>query len=255
MDAYGRGRAAWPNISLERDVFEAQRAQHQPSDEHAADFYLACACVAGVPSALAAFDRDFLSAVPQYVAAIDSSPTVAAELQQLLREHLLVAEPGKQPRISNYSGQGPLGGWVRVVAIRRLHSIRRRKHPEVADAAVASKLIANDPDPVLAIAKAKHGEQLAAAVKAAIAALSPRERNLLKLHVLDGLTIDDLCGFYDVHRATVARWIVRLKQQLFVAATQAMRQQLALDTDEVESLCEAVRSQLEMSLSGLFGNV
>jgi RNA polymerase sigma-70 factor (ECF subfamily) len=251
MDAYDRGRAAWPDVALDRDAFEAHCRAHDASDEHATDLYLACACALGVDAAIAAFDRVFLREVPLYIARIDASPAVATELQQVLREHLLVAEPGERPRIANYSGHGALGGWLRVVAIRRLRSLQRRERQAPSDE-IVSKLIADESDPVLALAKARHGAQLAAAIKGAIAALSIRDRTLIKLHVLDGLTIDDLCGLYDVHRATVARWIVGLKRQLFDAVTQAMRAQLALDTSEVESLCAAVRSQLDVSLNGLF---
>ncbi len=67
------------------------------------------------------------------------------------------------------------------------------------------------------------------------------------------MTIDNLCGLYGVHRATVARWIVRIKAELFARATDELKQRLGLDSAEVQSLCEAVRSQLEMSLSGLAG--
>ncbi len=99
--------------------------------------------------------------------------------------------------------------------------------------------------------RARHGAELTRAIKETIAELPAREQALLKLHVLDGKTIDELSVVYRVHRATVARWIVRLKQQLYDDATGRLRTRLALDTQEVNSLCRALQSQLEMSLSVL----
>jgi RNA polymerase sigma-70 factor (ECF subfamily) len=96
-----------------------------------------------------------------------------------------------------------------------------------------------------------HGAELAGALKEAIAGLPEGDRVLIKMSVIDELTIDELCGLYDVHRATVARWIVRLKQQIFDEAVRILRARLALDTAEVESLCRAVQSQLDFSLGGL----
>jgi RNA polymerase sigma-70 factor (ECF subfamily) len=114
-----------------------------------------------------------------------------------------------------------------------------------------ARLVAAEPNAEVALIRARHGAELATALRAAVATLPARERSLLKLHVLDGLTIDDLCGFYEVHRATVARWIVKLKLQLFEEATRQLKEALAIDTSEVESLCRALGSQIDLSLAGL----
>ena len=49
------------------------------------------------------------------MARIDSSSQFVDEVKQGLRERLLVGPP---PRIAEYSGSGPLGGWLRVVSVR-----------------------------------------------------------------------------------------------------------------------------------------
>jgi RNA polymerase sigma-70 factor (ECF subfamily) len=159
-------------------------------------------------------------------------------------------------RIAANAGRGSLIGWLRVAAVRQVHRMKRRKLDRApAEDALVARLVAADPNAEVALIRARHGVELATALRGAVAALPARERSLLKLHVLDGLTIDDLCGFYEVHRATVARWIVKLKQQLFDDATRRLKQQLALDTGEVESLCRALGSQIELSLAGLAPHV
>jgi len=63
--------------------------------------------------------------------------------------------------------------------------------------------------------------------------------------------MDELCGLCKVHRTTLWRWIGQLKQQILDEALRALRQKLALETAEVESLCRVVQSQLDWSLGGL----
>src|SRR4051812_26013639 len=77
------------------------------------DLTLAAACAAGDASALAAFERDFLPQVPGYLTRLAKQPAFIDEVQQLLREKLFVAK-----KILEYSGQGPLGAWLRVVTVR-----------------------------------------------------------------------------------------------------------------------------------------
>jgi RNA polymerase sigma-70 factor (ECF subfamily) len=252
MGAYERGQAAWPTIELDRTVFETHIKRLEADDEHAEDLFLTCACGEGNEAALRIFDSRFLAQVPRLIARADASPAVAEEVQQALRAELLVAPPEGKPRIAGYAGRGSLVGWLRVAAVRQVHRLKRRKLDRApAEDALVARLVAVEPNAEVALIRARHGAELATALRAAVAALPPRERSLLKLHVLDGLTIDDLCGFYDVHRATVARWIVKLKQQLFDEATQQLKQRLAIDTSEVESLCRALGSQIDVSLAGL----
>ncbi len=221
-------------------------------ERFAEDVYLACACGAGNPAALLAFDRQFLAEVPHFIARVDPSPTVAEEVKQALREHLLVATPAGPPRITEYAGRGSLGGWIRISAVRRLHRMRKRLGSRVAaNDVVADRLVAVDADPETALIKKRHGADLADAVRTGLAALPTRDRTLLKMHIVDGLGIDELCLLHGVHRATVARWIVRLRQQLLDEAMRVLKARLELDTAEADSLCAALCSQLDVSLGAL----
>ena len=251
-DLFSLGQAQWPLVTLERGAFEARAAAQLASAAHAADFYLAHACALGDPAALAAFDEHFLSRVPTFLARLNPGATLIEEVKQLLRVDLLLAAPDKPPRIGDYSGRGSLSGWVRVIAVRFLHRQRRRLGDRaLSDDVMVAQLVGGEPSPEVQLLKARHGRELAAAIKLAVVALPASERLLLKQHVIEGLTIDDLAGFYQVHRATVARRLVRLKEQLFDEATAALKRQLALDSAELDSLCRAVRSQLDLSLEGV----
>jgi RNA polymerase sigma-70 factor (ECF subfamily) len=252
LDAYDRGRIAWPQVVLDRRRFAARLAESDDA-RHVEDLYLATACAANLPAALAAFERSFLVDVPLFIARIDSSPQVAADLQQALREHLLVAPAGQRPRIAEYSGRGPLRGWLRVTAVRKLHHLRRTERPTTAlEAAALDRLTAADPDPERALLEARHRRDFEHALRVAMQALTSLDRALLRLHVVDGRSIDELCLMQGVHRATVARRLQRLKRRIFDDAIELVGLRLGIDADETESLLAAVGSHIDVSLSPLY---
>jgi RNA polymerase sigma-70 factor, ECF subfamily len=252
MEAYERGRAAWPTVNLDPVTFAAHLERLAADGQHAEDLYLACACAAGDPAALALFEQRFIAEVPLFIARIDPSPAVADETKQALREYLLVAAAGARPRIADYAGRGSLGGWIRVIATRRVVQQRRPSVGSNEDA--AHRLAATEPNPEVALIRKRYGAELAAALGAAIASLSDRDRGLLKLAIIDELSMDELCGLYSVHRTTLWRWLVQLKQRVLDEALGILRRKLALETAELESLCRSVQSQLDFSLGGLLDN-
>jgi len=252
MQAYERGLTAWPGVKVSHEAFAAHLRTLGASEEHAEDLFLAFGCATGDRRAIAFFEQHHIGEIPRYVARIDSSPAVVDEAKQLLRDYLLVAKDGARPHIADYTGRGPLGAWVRIISSRFVLQMKRKvARATDSDSEAAARLAASEPSPEVALIRARHGAELAAVLDAVIKALPERDRGLLKLSVIDGLTIDELCGIYDVHRATVARWIVRLREQIFESAVARLREELLLDTEGVESLCRAVRSQLDFSLGGL----
>ena len=127
-----QGREAFPNVSLA----EATLAQYllTPDEEvspdlltsHARDMFLAAACGAGDAVALSILESGPLREIPDFVARIDAQPDFAAEVAQTVRQKLLVAPaPGQPGKIAEYRGAGPLGGWIRVIAVRVALDLKR----------------------------------------------------------------------------------------------------------------------------------
>jgi RNA polymerase sigma-70 factor (ECF subfamily) len=222
--------------------------------DHAADLQLAAACAKGDAAALAAFEREHLSQVGAFIARIDADAAFAEEVRQRLREKLLVAEPGQRPRIADYAGQGPLGGWVRVAAVRMALDLRkaRRSESEVgATTDAAAHAVAAGADPELEIVRKRHGAEVEAAIREALAALTSRQRQLLRLAIVEGVGIDRLATMYRVHRATAARWVAAARQDLMEAVLSQLGHKLRIGRGEAHSLAGAVRSQLDISLGPL----
>jgi RNA polymerase sigma-70 factor (ECF subfamily) len=108
------GRAAFADVALDQTTFVRHLERHvgddaEPATLHAGDLYLACACAAGDPRALAHFERLYLTQLGAYVARIDRSADFLDELAQILRARLLLGSLDKPAPILGYSGRGPLG--------------------------------------------------------------------------------------------------------------------------------------------------
>jgi RNA polymerase sigma-70 factor (ECF subfamily) len=254
---HAAGRAVWPTVAVELEAFTAHVTACLPAGaesiavlatEHATDLYLACGVALGQADAVEAFERTLVKDVPLFVAHVDSSRVFVDELTQLLRTNLLVAEAGERPRIATYTGKGPLRGWLRVAAVRTALNLKRGERPdrmvdedELADVPTAG-------DPALAYVRSRYAPELNEAFRATLAQLGTDERNVLRLHYLDGLNIEKIGTLYGVHRATVARWLERSRAKLLEATRKLLGERLGVGPDELASLISGLQSQLDVSL-------
>jgi RNA polymerase sigma-70 factor, ECF subfamily len=256
--------AAWPGVVVPRGRFLGFLVDRLPAGPEAAaalaglcvgDLYLACGCADGEPRALAAFDRQFLGVVERAVIGRGASAAESADLQQVVRERLLMARastPGQPPRIAEYSGRGSLRAWVRVVATREALRLLARPRREVPtdDDELAGHL-APAAEPELGYLKELYREEFKRAFREAVAGLSDRERVLLRQHALDGLSIDRLADFYGVHRATTARWVDAARRSVLDRTRRALGQRLHVPSAELDSIMRLIHSRLDVTLPSL----
>jgi RNA polymerase sigma-70 factor (ECF subfamily) len=249
-------RAAWPTLTLDGPRFVRHLAERLPEDGnldelHVADLYLACACLDGLPGAVDALERGVFAEVPLFVSRLNLSPPLVDELRQQLRYELLVSASGAAPKLSSYTGRGALGGWVRVVAVRMAIQLQKR-HPAIRDDDVHHDAAAPAADPELDLLRNRYRPQFEAALRVALNGLSERDRTLLRQHLLEGQTIDDLGARHGVHRATAARWLQNARAALLASVEKQLSASLGVSESEFVSLAGALRSHLDISLSGLF---
>lgn len=206
---------------------------------------LAVGCLAGNREALAQLEAEVLPKVARTLGRRAPRDAVD-EAMQVLRARLLAAEPGDVPKLALYSGRGPLGAFVRIAAMNVLSNLRPQVVHE-SDEALGRLPDASDLESQLG----RRDQQLKfrEAFRAAVQTLSPRERSLLRLSLLDGLSIDDLAPMYGTHRATVARWLSGARERLASATREILRVDLGLEPDEVERLLSSAQGGFEVSLS------
>lgn len=257
------GRRAWPAVPLPPEALAAHLGRHAPASGDggealrayldsvaAADLYLACACGRGEPAALGAFERAYLAELPSLLAGIALSPPQQDELRARLRDKLLFPPPGAEPKIATYSGRGALKAWLRVAARRAAMTLLGERPQEVA-AEPALEAAASEPPPELRYLRDRYRDELGRALREAFGTLSAQQRNALRLHFLEGLTDEKIGALLKVHRTTVTRWIDAAREQLLGETRRRLCERLQLRPAEAESLAGALRSQLDLSLTGL----
>ncbi len=243
-------RRAWPSLRLDEAAFLRHLSGcAEANEERAADLYLAFGCARADAAALREFESTVL---PPALAA--AKRTVRAELldevRQQVRERLFLSAGDRPPRICEYRGDGPLIAWVGTIAVRVALDLLRRAAPGHAPE-LSDELEAPGEDPELAYIRAHYGAELKAAFSKVLAALPRRDRAALRLHYLEGLTTDALAKLYDVHRLTISRWLVRIRQQLFEETRRGLAERLKLSEDELGSALRLIRSHVDASLREL----
>jgi len=261
--AIDAGEAAWPELRMAREEFAralGQRLQDVGAGELVAGLagldhaglYLAHACVLGDARALARFDARCVADLDAALRAAGVPESQVMEAKQRVRHKLLVAGPEGPPRLASYAGRGDLRGFVRVVAVREgiglLRQTARREAHEVpaADEQLERATVGEDPE--LLLIKETHRAALREAFAAALGQLTGRERTLLRMAVVDGLTIDQLGAAFQVHRATAARWLASVREGLFKATRRELMARLQIDGREFESWIRVIQSRFEISV-------
>lgn len=213
------------------------------------DRRLAEACAAGDSAAIAELERLYFSQMGAAVTRVLGSSAERDDALQTIRRKLLVGEAGKPARIGEYAGRGSLAGWLRVVAVRTAISMKRgAKREQRTDSDEPLLDIPAVESAELGTLRARYKDEFKAAFQASLAALSPRDRNVLRLSYLDGLNIDQIGAVYRVHRATVARWLAAAREQLFDATRERLSEKLGLTPSEFTSIVALVRSHVDLSL-------
>jgi RNA polymerase sigma-70 factor, ECF subfamily len=221
-----------------------------PSAAHFADVYLACGCSIGDRIALNVFEANYVRLIPHQVGHLRVSSDFGDEVQQRVRERLLIADGGvgSRPRIAQYSGQGPLAGFVRATAIRIALDLRQQKNPSAPSLARVDMAI-DSADPELAFLQEQHKPLLQAALVESIAMLDEKQRVVLRLHYCAGFSAVRIGTMMGVNHATISRWIIAARMTLFTETRKRLRQQLQLSMTEFQSLVRLVQSQLDISVA------
>lgn len=219
---------------------------------HGLDVFLADACLEGDAAAIRHFEARVIGPLGPALASVDSRPEAVDELRQRVRARLLVAEPGRTPRLAEYRGEASLARWARTVAVRLMLNERRDSAREVqTDDEVLERRLVESGNLELRYVREAHRAHFAEALKEALAAMEPRARTVLRMAFVDHLSIDRIGEFYGTHRATAASWLSAAREALGLATRQRLGHRLQLSDGEVASLLRDLDGNLEVSLRRL----
>jgi RNA polymerase sigma-70 factor (ECF subfamily) len=250
-EAFCEGERCWPDVVLSRQRFGEMVREMDASAEGlaqwGADLFLACAAASGDGAAVRHIDERHIARLPGRIRRLGASADRVPDVLQAVRERLFV---GPAPRILGYNARAPLEQWVKVVAIRTAIDMHRQEvaAPRV-EAQWLSALGGNDSDPATALMRQEHKVACEQAIREQIGLLSQRDRTVLRLHVIEGVSVDKLAASYGVHRVTVARWIWNAGERVLDGLRRHFQERFGIVPHEFDSLARLMRSQLSLKLS------
>ena len=256
-DAIGDAATRWPGLDVTpSDVRQyAERCGvSAPSPEALAELVLASRCSAGDPTGLALFDAHYLDAVPAALAHMKLGPAQVDEIRQRVRTKLLVAEPERPPRLDDYAGQGRLRGLAKVIAVRMAISAIRKVEGHAGEAPL-ERLADAAHDPELRYMKERYRAAFRVAFEQAVRALSSRQRNILRLQLDAGLTVEQIGEVYGVHRATATRWLTKIREQLMTNTRRGLGERVGASPSELDDVMELIQSRLDVSVRRMLETV
>jgi len=219
---------------------------------HLSDLYLAFACAEGDTHALRSFGT-LLSTVAGAVRSVDGAPAFVDEILQRLRTRVLVPEDGRSARILDYAGRGSLENWLRAGALRLALNARRdaRRGPEPLPDASLWEPAAPTAERTLELLRGKYAAEFGSALREAFASLEPGERNVLRMHFLEGLSLNQIAAMYQVNKSTISRRMARAREILLERTRAQLERALSLPATELDSLLQQLGPRLDLSLSSV----
>jgi RNA polymerase sigma-70 factor (ECF subfamily) len=261
--AWREASAAWPAVGLAAAQLAEYVAARVTTAEELeavlapgvlAELWLACACAAGDEIAIKQLEARYFPVVAAALGRMRLAPHAVDEVLQQLRAHLFARRPEADMGIASFRGRGALVSWIKVSAVRMAGQFVEvaRAH---GDGAGGDEALARLPGASVNIeqqyARRWSKEAFEEAFAGALGELTDREKALLRLHHIDGVSLEQLGTLYRTHRATVARWLAMARQRLLDGTRAALAERHRLPLSECDSIIREARSEFEMTLRSL----
>jgi RNA polymerase sigma-70 factor len=240
---------------------------------HADDLCLIVACERGDEKAweelVAHFDSTVKSAARKIAAnaedADDLASSIWAELYGLRQD-----ESGtRKTKLAYYSGRGSLGGWLRAIisqmAVDRFRKESRmvqieetREFENLAEESSnhnsnnhsSEQSHAKDPEEIFA--EKQTADDVADALKAAIAGLEAEDRLILKMYYFDDLKLKDIASVFGYHEATASRRLVRVQSDIRKSVEKTLKTRHGWNDGEVKKHLADTAAGPGMSFEKMF---
>ncbi len=225
--------ARWPALPV-----AAARPAGPPGTRYGAELVLVALALNGSREALRVLEHDYFTPLARALRK-RWSPEAVDDALQALRERLLVAP---RAHLRDWPALDQLSRWLRVCAIRELASASRaRAAPPEPDSVISAGDSLND----------RHLEHLRAALAVAVEQLEPAQRGILKLHLLENVSVESIARLHQVSRSTMTRWLADARATLERVMREEARAELQVGDNTLDSLARALAQKHDLSLAGL----
>lgn len=173
-----------------------------------------------------------------------------SELAQRVRTRLLVAPKGKEPKVGTYDGRGRLKSWLwTATRLELLQATRGMGQAPADDVDELTHLAAADRSPEAHARSKKDTKLVSQALAAALETLEAKERTLLRMRFVDGVSTEELGRMFQVHRTTAQRWIEAAQAKIMSAMRARLEHEARLARGEIDSLVGEVAQSISLRLS------
>jgi RNA polymerase sigma-70 factor len=231
---------------------------------HHEDLFLALACARGDRIAWECFADDYLALLRIFAARacknFDASEDLAQEItadllgggaaaadnagqeRQGANALALQESSASQGKLGSYNGRGSLAGWLRASVSHAAIDLFRRNRKQVSFDELVEQGRSPDLQASISVAGAEErldarwGPILGQALEEEISRLPARDRLLLSLYHVQGISLKAIGLQFGVHEATASRWLERLRRGVRKRVERRLRTTHGLTARELGSL-------------------
>ncbi|MBK7864969.1 MAG: hypothetical protein IPJ65_41495 [Archangiaceae bacterium] len=236
----------WPQAPLDAAMLAQCERENPPPVS--AELYLARAAVRGEAWAAGVLERQVFEPIGRQLARKFGYDEAADALQRV-RVQLLT---GPQAGLHGYAGRGPLKGWVAVIAVRQLLAQRTARLASLSEIDAAGRA-ASGAELELHLLKARYSAVFKESMQRAIESLERRQRLLLRMHTVDGLSAEKIGAIFHAHRATVFEWLAEARRVLHQRVADEVQRAAGIDPRELDSIARLLHRHTDFSLPRLLG--
>lgn len=213
--------------------------------------YLVLACAHADLRAQRTFEAEYFKELRVGAARLRCSDDELDEISQAVRRSLFSPGPDGRAAIVDKTARGDLRALLRLMAIRAGISLRRRKDLPLASDEALLAVVDGELSASGELIRAEHRAQFRIALEAAIAELAAKDRTLLRLHEVDGVTLAALARMYQVDRSTITRRLARVRAAILAGTRAQLSERFGVGPEQFESFIDVICSDFGVSIRGL----
>jgi len=238
---------------------------------HADDLCLIIACERNDEKAWEELVANFDSVVKSAARKIASNAEDADDLASSIWAELYglkQSEDGtRKTKLAYYSGRGSLGGWLRAIisqmAVDRFRKESRmvqieetREFENLAEESSNnsnnSAVVAHAENPEEIFSDKQTSDDVAEALRTAVASLEAEDRLILKMYYFDDLKLKDIAAVFGYHEATASRKLVRVQNEIRKAVEKGLKTRHGWSDGEVKRHLSDTAAGLGINFEKMF---
>lgn len=248
--------ASWSGISLTQEQLETALKENGCENELPTcleGLALSTACAHGCSVASRTLSQELLGQARGAIARVSNQPDFIDEVFQRVREKLLT---GSSPKIATYRGRGPLVAWLRMVARRIALDMMRAQKPGVEPTHDwVERLTGIESNSESKALQSRYAPVFKKALTEVLESLNLEERTMLKMQLVENLSVAAIADLYNSHVATIYRRLEKCHANLLSAVRTRLREELGpVSQSEIQSLFVSVEKEIGLSLTRLLSS-